>query len=66
MGFQRKCTYCSKTFATGPSKLGNVVYQMENRIESRKNQGDHILQVRSRQKNRTQTKTVFRDTQSLS
>ena len=28
--------FCSKTFATGPSKLGNVVYQMENQTEPRK------------------------------
>ena len=27
---------CSKTFATGPSELGNVVYQMENQTESQK------------------------------
>ena len=58
--------FCSKTFLTGPSKLGNVVCQMENQTESRKNQGDYILQVRSRQKNRTQPKTVWRDTKSLS
>ena len=25
MGLQSKCTYCSKTFATGPSKIGIVV-----------------------------------------
>ena len=54
--------YCSKNFATGPYKFGNMVCQMENRIESRKNQGYHILQVRSRQKNRAQPKTVWRDT----
>ena len=35
-----------QTSATGPSKLGNVVCQMENQTESRKNQGDDILQVR--------------------
>ena len=40
--------------------------QMENQTESRKNQGDHILQVRSLQKNRTQPKSVWRDTKSLS
>ena len=34
--------------------------------ESRKNQGDHILQVHTRQKNRTQPKSVFRDIKSLS
>ena len=58
--------FCSKTFATGPSKLGNVVCQMKNQTESRKNQGDHILQVQTHQKNRTQLKTVWRDTKSLS
>ena len=42
MGFQLKRTFCSETFATGPSKRGNVVCQMENHTESRKNQGDHI------------------------
>ena len=50
MGFQLKCTFCSKTFATGPSKLSNVVCQIENQAESRNTQGDHILQVPSRQK----------------
>ena len=30
MGFQSKHTYCSKTFTTEPSKIGNVVCQMEN------------------------------------
>ena len=39
---------------------------MENQIESRKNQGEHILQVQTHQKNRTQPKTVWRDTKSLS
>ena len=66
MGFQLKRTFCSKTFATGPSKLGSVVCQMENQTESRKNQGDHILQVQTRQNNRTQPKTVKRETKSLS
>ena len=61
MGFQLKRTFCSKIFVTGPSELGNVVCQMENQTESRKGQGDHILQ-----KNRTQPKTVWRDTKSLS
>ena len=28
MSFQLKCMFCSKTFATGPTKLGNVVCQM--------------------------------------
>ena len=60
-----KRTFCSKPFATGPSKLGNVVCQMENQTESREDQGDYILQVRSRQKNRTQPKTVWQDTKSL-
>ena len=36
MGFHLKCTYCSKTFPTGPSKLGNVVCQMGNQTESQK------------------------------
>ena len=31
-----------------------------------KNQGDHVLQVHTRQKNRTQPETVWRDTKSLS
>ena len=66
MGFQLKCTFCSKTFTTGPSKIGNVVCQMENQTESRKNQGDHILQVQTRQNNRTQPKTVRQGTKSLS
>ena len=30
MGFQSKHTFCSKSFTTGPSKIGNVVCQMEN------------------------------------
>ena len=66
MGFQLKCTFCRKTFETGPFKLGNVVCQMENQTESRKSEDDHILQVQTRQKNRTQPKTVWRDTKSLS
>ena len=37
------------TFATGPSRLGNVVCQMEKQAESRRNQRDHILQVQTRQ-----------------
>ena len=53
-----KHTFFSKSFATGPSKLGNVVRQMENQTESQKNQGDHIFQVHARQRNRTQPKTV--------
>ena len=64
MGFQYKHTFSSKTFATGPSKLGNVVCPMENQTEPRENQSDHILQVRSRQKNRTQPEIVWRDTTS--
>ena len=59
MGFQPRRMFCSKTFATGPSKLGSVVWQLENQAESRKNEGDHILQVHSRQKNSTQPKTVW-------
>ena len=39
---------------------------MDNQTKSRKNQGDYILQVRTRQKNKTQPKTVLRDTGSLS
>ena len=39
---------------------------MKNQTESRENQGDHILQVQTRQKNRTKPKTVWRDTKSLS
>ena len=58
--------FCSKIFATGPSKLGSVMCQIENQTESRKNQGDHILQVHFRQKNRTQPKTLWGDTKSLS
>ena len=61
-----KRTFCSKIFATRPSKLVSVVCQMENQTESRKNQGDHILQVHTHQKTRTQPKTVWRDTKSLS
>ena len=34
---------------------------MENQTKSRKSQGDDNLQVRTRQKNRTQPKTVWRD-----
>ena len=66
MGFQLKRTFGSKNFVTEPAKLGNVVCQMENQTESRKNQGDHILQVHTHQKNRTQPKTIWRDTKSLS
>ena len=36
MGFQLKRTFCRKSFATGPSELGNVVCQMENQTESQK------------------------------
>ena len=69
MGFQVKHTLCSKIFAAGPSKLGNVVCQkpqMENQTKSRKNHGDYILQVHTHQKYRTQPKTVWRDTKGLS
>ena len=53
--------------ATGRSECGNVVCQIENQTESPpKNHGDHILQVCSRQKNRTQPKTVWLDIKSLS
>ena len=51
---------------TGPSKIGNVVCQMENQTQSRKNQGDYILQVHTHQKNRIQPKIVWRDTKNLS
>ena len=66
MGFKFRRTFCSKPFTAGPSKLGNVVCQMKNQIESRRNQGDHIVQVHTWQKNRTHCKTVWRDTKSLS
>ena len=66
MGLQSKHTYCSKTFTTGPSKIGNVVCQMENQTLSRKNRSDYILQVHTRQKNRTQPETIWRDTKNLS
>ena len=36
------------------------------KLDPLKNQDDHILQVQTRQKNRTQPKTVWRDTKSLS
>ena len=39
---------------------------MENQTKSRKNQDDYVLQVHTRQKNRTQINTVWRDTKSLS
>ena len=64
--FSLNVRFAAKMFVTGPSKLGNVVCQMENQTESRKNQSDHILQVHTCQKNRTQPKTVWRDTKSLS
>ena len=63
-GLQVKRLFCSKIFATGSSELGNVACQIENQAESRTNQGDCILQVHTRQKNRTQPKTVWRDTKS--
>ena len=46
-------------FAAVPSKFGNVECQIENHTESPKKQGDHILQVKTRQKNRTQSKTIW-------
>ena len=52
-----------QTFVTRPSKLGSVVSQMENQTESRKNQCDHILQVRSRQKK--PNLKLYGETQSL-
>ena len=66
MGVQLKCTLCSKIFATGSSELGNVVCQMENQTKSRKNHGDYILQVHTRQKNRIQPETVWRDSKGIS
>ena len=39
---------------------------MENQTESRENQSDHILQVHIHQKDRTQPKTVWRDSKSIS
>ena len=36
------------------------------KLNLEKNQGDHILQVQPRQKNRTKSKTVWRDTKGLS
>ena len=65
-GFQPKSALCSKIFATGPSELANVVCYIENQTKSQKNEGDIILQVRTRQKNRTQPKTVWRDSKSIS
>ena len=54
-------------FAKWPSKLGNVVCQMKNQTKSRNNQGDYILQVHTRQKNRIQPKAVWRKyTKSIS
>ena len=35
MGLQSKHTYCSKTFTTGPSQIGNVVCQMENQAKTK-------------------------------
>ena len=43
-----------------------MVCQVENLTKSRKNQGDYILQVHARRKNRTQPKTVWLDTESIS
>ena len=39
---------------------------MENQTKPRKNQGDYIPQVHTRQKNRTQPKTVWRDSKVYS
>ena len=36
MGFQLKRTFCSKTFATRPSKLGNVVWQWRIKLNPEK------------------------------
>ena len=36
MGLQSKCPYCSKTFTTGPSEIGNVVIIFSRSILTRK------------------------------
>ena len=56
--FSLNLRFVAKFLKTGPPKLGSVVYQKENQTKSQKNQGDHILQVHTRQKSRTQSKTV--------
>ena len=43
-----------------------VVCQMDNQTKSRKNQGNYILQVYIHQKNRTQPKTLWQDSKSIS
>ena len=43
-----------------------MMCQMDNQTESQKKQGDHIPQIQTCQRNRTQLKTVWRDTKSLS
>ena len=53
MGFQLKHTFCSKLFATGPSKCDNVVCQMEIQTESRKTK--EIVFSRSKLARRTET-----------
>ena len=47
-------------------KTGKVECQKENKTESRENQGHHILLALPRQKFRTHSKTVWRETQNLS
>ena len=66
VGLQLKRMKCSKPFATGPPKIGNVVCQMENQTQSWEKQGDYLLQVHARQESRTQPKTIWRDTENLS
>ena len=39
---------------------------MENQTQSRKNQGDYLLQVLTRQESRTQPNTLWRDSENLS
>ena len=43
-------------------ELLNLAIWCGNQTGSQKNQGDYILQLQTRQKNRTQPKTVWRDT----
>ena len=47
MGFQLKRTLRSKIFATEPSKLGNVVCQMENQTKSPPQKNKVIIFSRS-------------------
>ena len=61
---RRPC--CSKIFATGPSKLGMRCAKWRMKLNPEKTQVDYILQVRTHQKNRTQPKTVWRNSKSIS